>query len=309
MPTWSDEGTNSQRSTRRQFLSTSAKVAASALLATGGYGGFFERSHLVVRKVDVGLTRLPEALDGLTIAQLSDLHYHPYFSASVIRKAVELVVGLKPDLVVVTGDFVTVPVLRKIFTKAAQDAFPCAELLAPLRPKLGVYAVLGNHDSKTDPGMVTEALSDRGIRVLRNEAVAVEQDGARIWLAGVGDVLTGFARLDASLKPIPGSEPVVLLAHEPDFADEAARHSVDLQLSGHSHGGQVSLPLLGPPVLPELARKYPRGLRKVGRTTLYTNVGLGTIIVPIRVLVLPEVTLLRLRVPRTLESSLAIGHL
>jgi predicted MPP superfamily phosphohydrolase len=115
----------------------------------------------------------------------------------------------------------------------------------------------------------------------------------------VGDVLTGFARIDVALKPIPKSEAVVLLAHEPDFADVAARHAVDLQLSGHSHGGQVNLPLLGPPVLPELARKYPRGLRRVGRTTLYTNIGLGTIIVPIRVLAAPEVTLLRLRASRT----------
>jgi predicted MPP superfamily phosphohydrolase len=282
-------------------LRTSAKVAAGALLAVGGYGGFFERSHLVVRKVDVRLARLPEALDGLTIAQLSDLHYHPYFSAGVIRKAVELVVGLKPDLVALTGDFVTVPFLHKYFAKAAQDAVPCAELLAPLKAELGVFAVLGNHDSHTDPVIVTEALSHRGIRVLRNDAVPVERNGARIWLAGVGDVLTGFARLEPTLKPIPDSEPVVMLAHEPDFADETAKHGVDLQLSGHSHGGQVSFPLVGPLVLPELARKYPRGLRKVGRTTLYTNVGVGTIIVPVRVLVAPEVTLIKLRVSRTPE--------
>jgi predicted MPP superfamily phosphohydrolase len=303
MPTWSGEGANPRWPTRRQFLRTAAKVAAGAALAAGGYGGFFERSHVVVRKVDVWLARLPEALDGLTIAQLSDLHYHPYFSASVIRRAVELVIDLKPDIVALTGDFVTVPVLRKYFVKAAQDAAPCAELLAPLHPKLGVYAVLGNHDSHADPGLVTEALSDRDIRVLRNEAFPVERNGARIWMAGVGDVLTGFARLESALKPIPDSEAVVLLAHEPDFADEAARHAVDLQLSGHSHGGQVSLPLLGPPMLPELARKYPRGLRKVGRTALYTNVGLGTIIVPIRVLAAPEVTLLTLRAQKEKPSA------
>jgi predicted MPP superfamily phosphohydrolase len=220
----------------------------------------------------------------------------------VIRKAVDLVKGLAPDLVALTGDFVTVPALRKRDRAAAEHAVPCSELLAPLSSKTGVYAVLGNHDSHTDPEVVAEALSSRGIRVLRNEAVALERDGARIWLAGVGDVLTGFARLDATLKPIPDSEAVVLLAHEPDFADVVARRSVDLQLSGHSHGGQVRLPLLGPPVLPELARKYPRGLRTVGRTMLYTNVGLGTIIVPIRVLVPPEVTMLRLRASRTMQS-------
>jgi predicted MPP superfamily phosphohydrolase len=289
----------SARWTRREFLRAAVNWSAGAGLATAAYGGFFERTHLVVRHVDVPLERLPEAFDGFTIAQLSDLHYHPYFSASVIRQAVGIVGELRPDVIALTGDFVTVPAFRNYDAKAAEAAVPCAELLAPLRAKLGVYAVLGNHDSHTNPGIVTEALSARDIRVLRNEAVPVEQNGARIWLAGVGDVLAGFARLDAALKPIPASETTLLLAHEPDFADEAARHSVDLQLSGHSHGGQVCLPLIGPPVLPELARKYPRGLRKVGRTALYTNVGLGTIIVPIRVLAAPEVTLLRLKASRT----------
>jgi predicted MPP superfamily phosphohydrolase len=283
--------------TRREFLRAAVKWSAGAGLAAAAYGGFFERSHVVVRRVDVPLERLPEAFDGLTIAQLSDLHYHPYFSADVIRKAVELVTGLRPDLVALTGDFVTVPYPHKYDVQAAAAAIPCAELLAPLQAKLGVFAVMGNHDSHTDPAMVTEALSGRGVRVLRNEAVPLERDGARIWMAGVGDVLTGFARLDATLRPIPSSEPVVMLAHEPDFADETAKHGVDLQLSGHSHGGQVSLPLIGPLVLPELARKYPRGLRQVGRTALYTNVGLGTIIAPIRVMAAPEVTLLRLRKP------------
>jgi len=281
--------------TRREFLRAAVKWSAGAGLATAVYGGFFERTQVVVRRVEVALERLPEAFDGLTIAQLSDLHYHPYFSAGVIRKAVELVEELKPDLVALTGDFVTVPAFRSYDRRAAQGAVPCAELLAPLKPKLGVFAVLGNHDSHTDPGLVTEALEDRGIRVLHNAAVPLEREGARLWLAGVGDVLTGFARLEATLKPIPASESQILLAHEPDFADETSRYPVDLQLSGHSHGGQVNLPFVGPPALPEMARKYPRGLRKVGRTSLYTNVGIGTIIVPIRVLAAPEVTLLTLR--------------
>jgi len=272
-----------------------AKWSAGAGLATAAYGGFFERAHVVVRRVEVPLERLPEAFDGLTIAQLSDFHYHPLFSAGVIRNAVELAVGLKPDLVVLTGDYVTLPLHHKYYAKAAKNAIPCAELLAPLQANFGVFAVLGNHDSRPDPGMVTEALTSRGIRVLHNEAIPLERDGARIWLAGVGDVLTGFAHLDATLKQIPSSEPVVMLAHEPDFADETAKHGVDLQLSGHSHGGQVDLPLIGPLVLPELAKKYPRGLRMVRRTALYTNVGLGTIIVPVRILATPEVTLLTLR--------------
>lgn len=286
---------NPARWTRREFLRAAVKWSAGAGLATAAYGGFFERTNVVVRRVEVPLERLPEAFNGLTIVQLSDFHYHPLFSAGVIRKAVDLAVGLNPDLVVFTGDFVTVSEFRKHDPQSALEAVPCAELLTPLKPKLGVYTVLGNHDSFTDPEVVTGALTAHGIRVLRNESVPVERDGARIWLSGLSDVLVGAANLDTTLSRVPATEATVLLVHEPDFADRVSRHPVDLQLSGHSHGGQIRLPLLGAPMLPTMGRKYPRGLRTVRRTVLYTNVGLGTIIVPIRVMATPEVTLLTLR--------------
>jgi predicted MPP superfamily phosphohydrolase len=286
---------NPVQPTRREFLRTAAKFTAGAALATVGYGGFFERAHVVVRRVEVRLTRLPEAFDGLTIAQLSDLHYDPHFSAGVIRKAVKLVVESNADLVALTGDFVTLPVFHDVDPGAARAATPCAELLAPLRPKLGVYAVLGNHDSFTDPHYVTEALTARGIKVLQNEAFPVEQNGQRMWMAGVQDVLAGFADLGTTLRSVPHGEATVLLAHEPDFADEAAKHPVDLQLSGHSHGGQIRFPLLPPLALPKLAWKYPIGLRNVRQMALYTNIGLGTIVVPVRFLAPPEVTIFTLR--------------
>ena len=282
--------------TRREFLRAAVKWSAGAGLVAAGYGGLLERSHVVVRRVNVTLDRLPEAFDGVTIAQLSDFHYHRYFSAEVIRKAVELAAGLNPDLVALTGDFVTVPEFKKFDPKAAEDAVPCAELLAPLKPRLGIYAVLGNHDTFTSPEVVSEALGTHGIRVLQNEALPLERDGARLWIAGVRDVLAGFADLKATFAGVPATEPSILLAHEPDFADRASHYPVDLQLSGHSHGGQVSLPLVGPPFLPYMAKKYPRGLRTVRKTALYTNVGLGTIVVPVRIFAAPEVTLLTLRV-------------
>jgi uncharacterized protein len=293
---------NPAQPTRREFLRAATKWTAGATLAIAGYGGIFERSHVVVRRVEIPLERLPEAFDGLTIAQLSDLHYHPEFSADVIRKAVELVRQMNPDMVVLTGDFVTLSEFRDADPAAAKAADPCAELLAALRPKLGRVAVLGNHDSYTDPGYVHEALTSRGIQVLQNEAFPLERNGQRLWIAGVQDVLAGFADLDVALRPVPQTEAVVLLAHEPDFADEAAKHSVDLQLSGHSHGGQIRLPFLPPLALPKLGKKYPIGLRNVGRMSLYTNIGLGTIGVPIRVLAAPEVTLFTLRSRKILPT-------
>jgi len=289
---------NSPKISRRDFLFKSARLCAGVGLAVGSYGAFFERRHVVVRHVEIPLKRLPEALDGLRIAQLSDLHYHPEFSAGVIRKAVQLVHELNPDLLVLTGDFVTLSEFRDEDPGAAKAAGPCADLLTSLRPKLGVYAVLGNHDTFTDPNYVEGTLKDRGIHVLSNQAAPIENNGKRIWIAGVADALGGFPDLDATLGRIPHKEPVLLLAHEPDFADESTKYSVDLQLSGHSHGGQIRLPFLPPLALPRMGRKYPIGLRKVGQLTLYTNIGLGTIGVPVRILAPPEVTLLTLRTDR-----------
>lgn len=123
----------------------------------------------------------------------------------------------------------------------------------------------------------------------------VEEDGARLWIAGIDDVLTGAPDLHNALRQVPVGDVTILLAHEPDYADAASRFPVHLQLSGHSHGGQVRLPLLGAPILPSLARKYPAGLRQVGNLQLYTNRGIGVIDPPIRINCPPEITLLTLR--------------
>jgi len=143
---------------------------------------------------------------------------------------------------------------------AAQHANPCGQMLSDLRAPLGVFGVLGNHDY--DPGMMARYLDRQGISVLRNCHLYIERAGARLWIAGVDDVLRGEANLDEALRGIPAEDCTVSLAHEPDYADVAAAYRVDLQLSGHSHGGQVNLPLLGTPYLPELGRAYPRGSRQ-----------------------------------------------
>jgi predicted MPP superfamily phosphohydrolase len=156
-------------------------------------------------------------------------------------------------------------------------------------------AVLGNHDVATDPARITSTLQAQGIPVLRNRSTSFERGGTRLWFAGIEDVLEGDPDLPLALQGIPPDEPAVLLAHEPDFAVRASRFPVDLQLSGHSHGGQVRLPLLGAPVLPPLARLYPWGLHRIGDLTLYTNVGIGTVVLPIRFNCPPEITLITLR--------------
>jgi uncharacterized protein len=280
---------------RRKFLQAGAAVAAAGALGVVGEGTIFEANRPTVVSIEIPLSRLPQSWDGFRIAQLSDLHYDPHFSAVPIRKAVDLVNGLQPDLVVVTGDFVTAPFSggRSYMVRAAKMIEPCAELVAQMRAPLGIQACLGNHDVGTDEAIVAEVLQSHGVSVLRNRSVPLERDGARLWLAGLGDVLEGKYDLKMALKGIPKPEPVVLLVHEPDFAGYVK--DVDLQLSGHSHGGQIRFPLLGAPVLPVMGREYPRGLRRIGPLTLYTNVGIGTIWVPMRLNCPPEVTLITLR--------------
>jgi len=250
-----------------------------------------------VVRVDIPLARLPQEFDGFTIIQLSDFHFDPYFSIIPIRKSVQIANDLKPDLVVLTGDFVSAPTIESALRnkRAALQADPCSEALKDLRAPHGVWAVLGNHDAFSDPVHVTEALKAGAINVLSNSAAPIERSSSRFWLAGLSDVLARRADLDATLKGISPEEPVVLLAHEPDFADHTVKYPVDLQLSGHSHGGQIRLPLLGPVYLPRLGRKYPRGLRTIDRLSLYTNVGIGTLYVPVRWNCAPEITLITLR--------------
>jgi uncharacterized protein len=277
---------------RRKFLYAGALVAAGAALSADG---FVESNDPHVVRREIPLKRLPHSFDGFTIAHISDFHYEHHFSVVPIRKAVDMVNLLRPDLIALTGDFITVPVFdrARFLRRSAETAIPCAALLSQLQaPK---YAILGNHDAMANPPLIVHSLQDHGIPVLRNRCVPIEHGNARIWLAGIDDLLRGEPRMDLTLKGIPPDEATVLLAHEPDFADHAAFFSVDLQLSGHSHGGQVWIPGIGAPWLPPMSRKYPRGLYRVKDLTLYTNMGIGTIRAPIRLNCPPEVTLITLR--------------
>jgi len=243
---------------------------------------------------EIALRRWPSRLDGFTIALLSDFHYDPYFSVHPLRRAIGLVNALQPHLIVLTGDFVSAPMFGEP-ARAAAAAEPCAELLRKMHAPHGLWAVLGNHDCYTDSKRVSSALRAAGIAVLTNQSVPIERDGARFWLGGVEDVLEESADVGATLRDVPSGEAVVLMAHEPDYADHISAHPVDLQLSGHSHGGQIRVPYMRPFFLPELAKKYIWGLYKIHTLTLYTNPGLGTVNLPLRMNCPPEITLLTLR--------------
>lgn len=254
--------------------------------------------------VEIRLSTLPPSLDGLTILQLSDLHLGPHVRAEDVRRAIELANRSSPDLIVLTGDFVS---------RSARYSVPCARELAALQSRYGIYAVLGNHDLWTNADEVAANLRAVGIVVLRDEVHAVQIEGARLWLVGIED--TGFTAMAGDscaefhlqwaekagiaarlLKDIPDEEPRLLLVHNPDFNELLAGERIDLALSGHTHGGQVRLPFVGPLLVPSCCgKKYAGGLAQGPASPVYVSRGVGVVAPPMRFGCRPEITVLRLR--------------
>jgi predicted MPP superfamily phosphohydrolase len=286
--------------TRRRFLQLSGLGAAGVLAYSVGE---YERHHLEITHRTVELARLSPALDGVRIAQISDIHFEQYTEPDFLRHVVDQVNRLAPDLVVLTGDFISEGPMPKAY--GAKSSYRCAEILTGIDCP-GRWCVLGNHDAVVDPTMVTDALETHGLPVLANAHVPFERNGARLWIGGVKDI--GESDPDLHLATPRGlqtaSEPVILLAHEPDYADRVVKHGgVDLMLSGHTHGGQVRLPLIGALYTPLLGRKYIEGMFHLQNGLhLYVNRGIGAVGVPFRLDCRPELTLLTLRSPQAVTG-------
>jgi predicted MPP superfamily phosphohydrolase len=240
---------------------------------------------LTVEHRQIHLKRLPRALDGLRIVQLSDIHHSAFTSREQVERAVQMANELQPDIIALTGDYIS---------KERSYAAPCAEMMGRLRARYGVYAVMGNHDHWVDAALVTDLFRAEGITVLINEGMRFEQRGASFWLAGVDDTMVGLEDLPLALAGSAETEMKLLLAHNPIILRRAARAGVDLVLSGHTHGGQVTWrsesSASGKP-----RRRLLRGLARQGGTQIYVTRGLGTVVLPIRYGCPPEVSLLELR--------------
>ncbi len=247
---------------------------------------------LQVSRYEVRLLRLPRQFDGYTIAQVSDIHYGDFLSAEFVRRYVQFTIDLSPDMVALTGDYQQYP----------RDVWRAAGLLAPFgewsrkeRGSLGAIGIMGNHDTAAGTAEVTEAIRSAGIKVLHNSHVKAERDGASLYVAGVADPWSLRADLARTLLGVPGDACVVLLAHEPDYLVKSAESGVDLQLSGHLHGGQIKLPLVGALLSPSrYNRRYIEGFYKRNNTLMFVSRGLGGH-PPVRYKCKPEIVLLKLR--------------
>jgi uncharacterized protein len=293
-PTETIESSPVKKLTRRKFLQRAGLGAGVVAIGLAGYSSLIEPNEVDVTKLELKVPRLAATFDGFKIALLSDFHFGPYTGEREVSAAVRAANELHPDVMALLGDFVTEPMTGDS-RSGAKKAEPCAQVLSGLRSRLGTFAVLGNHDYATDPELVADALQSHGVTLLRNANRAFEQDGARLWLLGVSDVDFGLANLADALTKVPEAETKMLLAHEPDFADHSSQHGIDIQFSGHSHGGQVRIPGVHPLWLPPLAKKYYDGYYRVGPMQLYTNRGIGTVGLPFRFCCPPEVTLVTLR--------------
>ena len=274
---------------RRTFLKAGCGVVASGPLLAGGglvYTSQVEINWLKTERVLLTLPNLPSAFDGYRVVQISDLHIEEPNSQQNAQRAVERALDLAPDAILITGDFVSGRVQQALITN----------ILSPLTAPDGVWATMGNHDHWTDATAVRDAITAAGINELRNANTPIQRGDSTLWLAGVDDIWEQHHDLNRALDSIPEGQSVILLAHEPDFADDVApTNRVSLQLSGHSHGGQIRLPLIGSPVLPYLGQKYPIGLRKLGEMWLYTNRGVGYVSPAVRFNCRPEITEFTLR--------------
>ena len=272
---------------RRQFLKWAATaVGGATLTGVGGYtyASQVELEWLAIEELAIPIKGLPPAAEGLRLVQLSDFHLYPFIQLPFIQKIVAAVADLNPDVVLLTGDYVA---------ERADAIFDLAPVLAQLNPTWGMFATLGNHDYWTDSAVVRQGLHETGIPLLVNEGAVIGRDW--LYIAGVDDCWAGQPDLEQALAHCPAHVPTVLLAHEPDTAEwwpDDGR--VALQLSGHSHGGQIRAPGYGAIFLPYLGQKYGQGLAQVGQMQVYTTRGLGVVGVPLRFHCRPEITLITL---------------
>lgn len=286
---------------RRAFLAKGGLgVAGVSLSAGSAYATIAEPWDLHVDRVTVPIRDLPDGLVGMRVVQISDTHMGPRIPRSFIASAVERAIGLKPDLIALTGDYACI-------SEAYID--DAVSVLGPLvgSARLGVVGVLGNHDHWLDGPRISRMMSDLGIRMIDNGRVFVSTDGmfndfvpGSICVAGLGDLIGDTVRPDRAFRAVPDQTPRLTLAHHPDTAElpefaPGVAPRVDLMLCGHTHGGQVKLPFLGTPAVPsDFGDKYAAGMVQGPSCRVFVSKGVGMSVLPVRFRVPPEINLITL---------------
>ncbi len=278
----------SSQMSRRTFLGFATTACVAGVGAQ--YASFIAPSRISVNTTPVAVPGLHRSLCGLRIGVMSDFHVGDYIPARFVADAVELMNSLRPDAVMLPGDF---------FQDHPDQAAACADALSDLIAPLGVFACPGNHDHHLDLKHTERPLSRAGVDLIVNGSRRLRHGAATLHIVGLDSITEGCPNHYNALRHVPKDEPTLLLVHEPDHADflaQATNRLMPLQISGHSHGGQVRLPFVGAPILPALAHHYPLGLMRVDGTDrqVFTTTGVG-VNYPVRLNCPPEVALLVLQ--------------
>jgi predicted MPP superfamily phosphohydrolase len=270
---------------RRRFLKRAGIAALGGLTAGGAYP-FLEAKWCRLVRRTIALPNLPLPFRGTTVALVADVHHGPFVPLVYIRHVVETVNSLKPDLVLLAGDYAS---------GGSRFIAPGIAALGSLRAGLGRFAVLGNHDHWEGAPASRLSLDEAGIARVDNTGRWIERQGARLRICGVGDLWTDLQDLRSALGDATVDDAVILLSHNPDFAERFRDRRVGLMLSGHTHGGQVVVPGFGAPIVPSrYGQKYLGGLVQGPACQVFVSRGVGTVTPPVRLFCRPEVVLLTL---------------
>jgi len=273
--------------TAKRTLAESDKPLYWPLIPSSTLSSPSLRPEIEVTRHKVYLRNLPSTFQNLRIVHLTDIHHSKYVSFNAVYRMVALTNRLRPDLVVLTGDYIT---------WSKKYILPVCEALKDLRSRLGVFAVLGNHDVRVDAEGISNSLERVGIRVLRNTSTRIGHGQQSLYVVGVDEYSYGQSDLDKALQGIPESTPRILLAHNPEIIAHAAARDIDFIAAGHTHGGQVKLPYLRSlNNFTQPNQEFLEGFVSVRNTQMYISRGLGKVIVPLRIKCPPELPVYSLR--------------
>jgi predicted MPP superfamily phosphohydrolase len=284
---------------RRQFFRKSADLAVGGVLGGAfGYSLLLEPAQLRVTRRTFAIRDLPPSLQGLRLVQVSDIHHGPWLSVDRVREVVRRTNALQPDLILLTGDYVY---------ESPRYIEPAIAELSELKAKIGIVGVLGNHDWWDRGVPMKNAFARNGLPLIDNMRLIltpgrslVREANEGLCLAGVGDLWEDVPDYQAALSHLPSKMPRLLLAHNPDAAEDpkflAGKHRVDLMISGHTHGGQVWIPGIGTPIVPSrFGQKYAAGLVQGPGCPVFISRGIGMSGLPIRFCVPPEIVVMELK--------------
>jgi predicted MPP superfamily phosphohydrolase len=286
---------------RRHFFQTVGRavgVSAIGAMASGTYAYAVEPRWLETNRHTVKLSKLPPAFAGTRVVQLSDLHHNEFLGREYMQEVLEATMAEKPDLILITGDFVTGFLGEvKSYRRKTGDFFlrELSEMLRKLKAPLGVWGCPGNHDFWYGYSTVKRFLRQSSVHLLRNEHVRLSRQSQSIVLVGLTDLWSEPIRWRHALRHTSRKECRLAMMHNPDSFSQAVRFGLDFVMCGHTHGGQISLPFIGPPILPIANRAFVQGWFHDGASQMYVNRGIGVIGIPIRFNARPEIAVFELQ--------------